>query len=220
MLDRIRVDRSVWQNFLQAVSAGCLETTSVSWELIQQTSAVWTLRPTARPQTSLAQQPFNALRCGRGVCFQCCAFSAVLSGAFNAVLCGEVVGVGSLIVRPCRYAQVTPQLCAPHRMATALQPLTRGEPTLPGATPASVLRDARRVLTLHSVEGSREYTLKSFRAGRATSLAAAGWTFHTYAMEAGEWKSMAVLRYIDTDAVDLTQAFQIALRTSDDEDEE
>jgi len=38
-------------------------------------------------------------------------------------------------------------------------------------------------------------------------------------MEAGEWNSMAVLRYIDTDAVDLTQAFQIALRTSDDEDE-
>ena len=129
------------------------------------------------------------------------------------------MGVGSLIVRPCRYAQVTPQLCAPHRMAKALQPLTRGEPTVPGATPTSVLRDARRVLTLHSVEGSREYTLKSFRAGRATSLAAAGWTFPTYVMEAGEWKSMAVLRYIDTDAVDLTQAFQIALRTSDDEDE-
>ena len=59
---------------------------------------------------------------------------------------------------------------------------------------------------------------KSFRAGRATHLAACGCDIKLV-MEAGEWKSRAVLDYIDGDKVDQAVFLHTTLDRSDEEDE-
>ena len=75
-----------------------------------------------------------------------------------------------------------------------------------------------RFLTLlHVVDASR-YTLKAFRAGRVTALAASGASIGEILL-AGEWKSFALMRYIDMDAVDQAQLLNAALDASDKEDE-
>ena len=64
------------------------------------------------------------------------------------------------------------------------------------------------------VEAPNEYTFKMFRAGHATSLAAEGKSLG-HILKAGEWKSTAVLSYIDEDAVDASQFLNLVLDDSD-----
>ena len=62
------------------------------------------------------------------------------------------------------------------------------------------------------------YTLKAFRAGKATALAAAGKSLRVI-LAAGEWRSTAFLSYVDTDAVDQSQILDQTLAASDAEDD-
>ncbi len=64
--------------------------------------------------------------------------------------------------------------------------------------------------------GASDFTLKAFRAGRATELAAAGWLL-PQVMAMGEWRSFAVLRCIDSDRVNLVQMLTVTLQGSEDE---
>ena len=78
------------------------------------------------------------------------------------------------------------------------------------------MKTLRRLLALLGVDGHSEFSLKAFRAGRATSLAAAGKSIG-HILSAGEWRSAAFLSYIDTDAVDQAQLLDKTLDESDGE---
>ena len=62
------------------------------------------------------------------------------------------------------------------------------------------------------------YTLKSFRAGRATAMAASGDTLASI-LQAGEWKSSAFLNYISESEVDRVRMLDHAMM-DDEEDED
>ena len=83
-------------------------------------------------------------------------------------------------------------------------------------TPDSALKALRRMLTLCNVPLADQFTLKAFRAGKATALAASGKSLGTI-LQAGEWRSSAFLSYVDTDAVDSAQLLEQTLAVSDDE---
>ena len=76
----------------------------------------------------------------------------------------------------------------------------------------------QRILTLLAVPGASSFTLKAFRAGKATALAAAGFSIGDI-LRAGEWCSRAFLAYIDEDAVDAAQLLQQTLAASDEEED-
>ena len=77
----------------------------------------------------------------------------------------------------------------------------------------------RRLLTLLGVEHAQAYTLKAFRAGKATALAASGKSLG-HILAAGEWRSSAFLSYVDTDVVDQAQLLDATLEASGDEQEQ
>ena len=64
------------------------------------------------------------------------------------------------------------------------------------------------------VAGAKTFTLKAYRAGKATSMAAAGATIGQILL-AGEWRSQAFLRYVDTDIVDHAQLLSAVVEGSD-----
>ena len=78
------------------------------------------------------------------------------------------------------------------------------------------VRHLRRLLTLLQIPESDSLTLKAFRAGKATELAKAGLPLGKV-MAAGEWKSGAVARYIDDDAVDAVSLMSLVAEASDGE---
>ena len=79
-----------------------------------------------------------------------------------------------------------------------------------------MLSSIRRVLTALKVNSPSEYTFKMFRAGHATALAEEGKSLGHF-LRAGEWKSSAVLSYIDEDAVDAAQFLDLVLDDSEAE---
>ena len=98
---------------------------------------------------------------------------------------------GSLLVRTCACAEASPHCCAVHAVAPLLRKKSAGA-TLFDLTSSSFLKSVRRMLTLLGHGDANRCTLKAFRAGRATSLAAAGSPIGVILAE-GEWKSSAFL---------------------------
>ena len=80
----------------------------------------------------------------------------------------------------------------------------------------SFLKTLRRLLGLLGVATADEFTLKTFRSGKATSLAKAGAPLGQI-MSAGEWRSKAFLNYVDEDAFDTSQLLACELDISEDE---
>eukprot|EP00971_Amphidinium_carterae_P329758 6462417-Amphidinium_carterae.1 len=105
--------------------------------------------------------------------------------------------------------------CIVHRVAPWLQSFAAGQ-RLWGLTPGTAVKTMRRLLQLLDVPEPFAYTLKSFRAGRATELAKQGRSLGDI-MLLGEWKGQAVLKYLDTDAADNAQLG--ALLESESEEE-
>ena len=120
---------------------------------------------------------------------------------------------GSLLKRHCTCRSTSRQFCLPHRLGTFLAEKSRGQ-QLWTSTAHGVLKSIRRLLTSLKVEAPNEYTFKMFRAGHATSLAAEGKSLG-HILKMGEWKSTAVLSYIDEDAVDASQFLSLVLDDSD-----
>ena len=75
----------------------------------------------------------------------------------------------------------------------------------------------RRYLVLTGTLMGARYTLKAFRAGRATDLAKRGATWQTI-LSAGEWKGLSPTHYLDTDVVDEAAYLQAEIVASEDED--
>ena len=78
------------------------------------------------------------------------------------------------------------------------------------------LKTLRRFLVLTDIPQATSYTLKAFRAGKATALAAEGKSLGQI-LQAGEWRSSALLSYVDTDIVDQAQLLDQTLAQSDEE---
>ena len=79
-------------------------------------------------------------------------------------------------------------------MATALGEKNVGDAIFPFSS-VSLLKHVRRLLTLLGHSNATACTLKGFKAGRATSLAAAGVGLGEI-LAAGEWRSAAFLNVL------------------------
>ena len=75
-------------------------------------------------------------------------------------------------------------------------------------TGPAFLKEVRRLLTLLGCQTMKACTLKSFRAGRATSLAESGSGLADI-LAAGEWSSKAVLRYCHAEDLDLSAVVNV-----------
>ena len=80
------------------------------------------------------------------------------------------------------------------------------------------LKKLIRFLTLGGVANAEAFTLKSFRAGKATEMAAQGNSLGAI-LEAGEWHSRALLNYVDPGVADHVQILKQTVDGSDDEGE-
>jgi hypothetical protein len=70
------------------------------------------------------------------------------------------------------------------------------------------------MLVLLSVPDAEKFSLKAFRAGKATELARSGSALGTI-LAAGEWRSNAFMRYVDEDAVDSSAVLGMVMDASD-----
>ena len=123
---------------------------------------------------------------------------------------------GSLLRRGCTCRTSSKQMCVVHRLQAHLAKRPLAQPVW-SFTSASALATLRRMLVLTGTQESTRFTLKAFRAGRATALAAQGKSLGTI-LQAGEWRSSAFMSYVDTDVVDNSQLLQQTLALSDDEE--
>ena len=121
---------------------------------------------------------------------------------------------GSLLRRPCTCRQDN-RFCVVHKLQGLLASKALGE-RLFDFTSYQVLKALRQTLGLLGVEGAQAFTLKAFRAGRATAMAAEGANMAAI-LQAGEWRSWSALRYIDPDQVDQAHVMRTLIAASDDE---
>ena len=105
--------------------------------------------------------------------------------------------------------------CPVHRMRKLLRTKRVGG-CLWSFSQSKMLAGLRRLLNLLAVPSASEYTLKTFRAGRATQMAASGSSLGDILI-AGEWRSSALARYVDDDHVDAAAVLRTTIDASDDE---
>jgi hypothetical protein len=120
---------------------------------------------------------------------------------------------GSWLKRACTCSEC-PLLCGIHFAGQYVMTKPIGE-ELFGFSQAQFTHAIKRALTLLEIPGASTFSLKAFRAGRATELALKGVPIGKI-LQAGEWKSSAFLRYIDEDTVDHA-SFAHEILESDDE---
>ena len=105
----------------------------------------------------------------------------------------------------------------------AIERADAGRPPKPGArifgqTNHSFQELMRRLLTLLEVEGAARFTLRGFRAGKASALIASGLSLKQ-TMEAGEWRSLSVASYLDESVIDASRVLAALEEASEDETE-
>jgi hypothetical protein len=106
---------------------------------------------------------------------------------------------GSLLIRECCCESVREsRLCPVH--CFDWQQLNEGDRLLT-ITNSQARHRLRRYATMLALPGADRVTLKVFRASRATALALQGKPIH-HILEAGEWRSAAMLRYVSADTLD------------------
>ena len=106
---------------------------------------------------------------------------------------------GSLLIRECCCEAVQEsRLCPVH--CFEWQQLSNGERLLT-ITNSQARHRLRRYATMLALPGADRVTLKVFRASRATALALQGKPIR-HILEAGEWRSAAMLRYVSADTLD------------------
>ena len=120
---------------------------------------------------------------------------------------------GSILCRPCRCSAWGKHMCALHRLqALDVQPGTK----LCDITPYEAAKMFRSRLQAVGVPNFRKFGFRAFRAGRATAMAAAGEPLAAI-LQAGEWRSAALLRYISETELD-RKALLAAAFCVEDED--
>ena len=92
-----------------------------------------------------------------------------------------------------------------------------GDQFFPSCSPVKELASLKRVLCLIGAPNYSCMTWKSVRAGRASAMAAAGCTLGEI-LGAGEWRSMAYLRYVSEEVADAGQVLRTTLQRELDEE--
>ena len=123
--------------------------------------------------------------------------------------------MGSTLCRPCVCSSQGASFCVVHRFLQ--HGFTVGERLwhLPAYETQKLLRTLLEQL---QVPRATAYTLKAFRAGKATTLALEGAGIAAI-LAAGEWRSQAFLRYVSETEIDKSRALQCALEEDDQDDE-
>ena len=100
-------------------------------------------------------------------------------------------------------------------MDKILAPLKVGEKVFPW-TPKQALAKLHVYLIGAEVPDAKQYTFKAFRRGRATDLAARGYSL-AHILDLGEWseKGKAHLKYIRPNAADLQEQIRMAFEDED-----
>ena len=120
---------------------------------------------------------------------------------------------GSLLRRTCQCRVVGSSNCVAHRLQPLLAQKLVGT-KLFSYTATQFLSVLRKLLTQLSAQHSSSFTLKAFRAGKATALAISGAPLGQI-LAAGEWRSRAVLNYVDEDVFDGAQLVAREIELSD-----
>ena len=130
---------------------------------------------------------------------------------------------GSLLVRHCECPKEGENWCCPVH-CLSFRYSNAGERVFPAMTASLMKRKLKRYLLFLEVPHSAQVGLKVFRASRATNLALAGRPV-AHILQAGEWRSAAVLNYIDEEALlqgamDKAAILAKAIQQSDSESED
>ena len=121
---------------------------------------------------------------------------------------------GSLLQRPCSCKSSLDPLCVAHRLLSEDRVL--GSAVLE-ISAYEALKKIRSALVQLQVDKPSGFTLKAFRAGKATAMAAEGDGLAAI-LQAGEWRSAAFLHYLCETEVDRMRLLQHAI--DDDAEEE
>ena len=108
---------------------------------------------------------------------------------------------------------VSSDLCVVHRMQTYLRGLLPGVVVF-GLSAYEFHFSLKKLLADLHVLDAGSFTLKAFRAGKATALALSGAPLGQI-LAAGEWRSRAVLKYVDEDVFDSAQLIAAEMEHSD-----
>ena len=122
---------------------------------------------------------------------------------------------GSFLQRPCTCSVHGPKFCVVHRLLAWT--MVKGE-RVSVRSSYEVQKEFREDCASCGLPGAQRRTLKSFRAGKATAMAARGDSLAAI-LECGEWRSCALLKYISETEVDKQQFLRNAF-AEDDIDEE
>ena len=123
---------------------------------------------------------------------------------------------GSILMRRCACADAPSYCCVVHVVAPMLRGSVGCEKIFDFSA-ASFLKQVRRLLTLLGHPSAQQCTLKGFRAGRATSLAATVSPLCDI-LAAGEWRLSAFLRYCQTDELSVPGLLAVVVENDADED--
>ena len=122
---------------------------------------------------------------------------------------------GSWLQRPC-VCSVSPSICPVHVVEQHLSQYEHEQLVFDIGIHEFMFM-LRRGLALLGVPHAHQYTTKCFRAGHANEMAKRGFTLG-FIMQMGEWKSRAVLSYIDEEAVEQNTFLSRALDAESDDD--
>ena len=105
---------------------------------------------------------------------------------------------GSLLIRQCQCSTTGSDewFCPVH--CCSLRYAAQGTQIMPEMTATTAAKKLRRYLTMLGAPAANEATLKVFRASKATNLCLQGKPVAAV-LAAGEWRSAAVLNYVDDD---------------------
>jgi hypothetical protein len=162
---------------------------SAVWLDVHRKTVVWRLqRRKNRPNGSLLRRCCD------------CASTRFTAGAANAE-------------KEChpRAAEHPEDFCVFHRMAYHMQGKARAQ-SIWSVTPTQFLHELKKLLSSLGETRAESLTLKAFRAGKATAMAAAGHGLGAI-LEAGEWRSKAFLKYVEVDTFDQSLLFKECVDT-------
>ena len=124
---------------------------------------------------------------------------------------------GSFMRRPCTCKGSTPRFCFPHRLAKFLRGVRPGT-SLWKISSSQLLRRLKGLLLQQAAPKADLMGLKAFRAGMATEMVKKGAPLR-FVAGLGEWRTRAMLTYIDEDVVDKVAFIEASCDGSDREDE-
>ena len=122
---------------------------------------------------------------------------------------------GSWMQRPC-VCTITPTICPVHVIEKHILDFEQEKLVFDIGLP-QFMALLRRGMALLGVPHAHQYTTKCFRAGHANEMAKNSFTLGQI-MQMGEWKSRAVLSYIDEDAVEQNTFLSHALDAESEDD--